>query len=196
MAPYNRQDRTGQKHGRFTLLASSEHQSKQGQYYWHARCECGTEKEVLPSDLIHGATRSCGCWQREVAKEVVARNGTKLPPGEAAFNRIVKQYRNNARAKNREWSLTKDECRAMLTGNCEYCGITPHRVMASNVKASSDNGVFTYNGIDRVDSELGYTPENTCSCCFECNRAKSNLTKQVFLEWAQRVAQHQTQEMV
>ena len=32
-----------------------------------------------------------------------------------------------------------------------------------------------YNGIDRKNSNLGYSLENIVPCCFICNRGKSNM---------------------
>lgn len=32
---------------------------------WTCRCECGTEKAVHASSLLHGKSESCGCWARE-----------------------------------------------------------------------------------------------------------------------------------
>jgi hypothetical protein len=59
---------TGQRFGR--LVA---------QYYapprkWLCQCDCGTEKFVTNHNLLKGATRSCGCLQRDTRKA----NGRKL----------------------------------------------------------------------------------------------------------------------
>ena len=45
------------------------------------------------------------------------------------------------------------------------------------------------NGIDRVDSKLGYLPHNVVSCCRLCNQAKSNLDPQEFIALCRRIAE-------
>lgn len=60
-------DLTGRRFGRLAVL-----------YYqpprrWWVRCECGTEKLVTGHNLLSGATRSCGCLQKETRKA----NGSK-----------------------------------------------------------------------------------------------------------------------
>ena len=29
--------------------------------YWHCKCECGTEKDVIQYSLTSGKSKSCGC---------------------------------------------------------------------------------------------------------------------------------------
>ena len=57
-------------------------------------------------------------------------------------------------------------------------------------KAFRALGHEAYSGIDRIDSSVGYEPNNVVSCCKICNYAKSNLTKDDFINWAIRVAEH------
>lgn len=62
-----RQDFTGQKFGRFTILKDVE--SKNGKRRVECECECGTVKIVGLSDLKAGKVQSCGCLRNERAKE-------------------------------------------------------------------------------------------------------------------------------
>jgi hypothetical protein len=61
-----RDDLTGKRFGRYTVIAFS-HRDKLGKIYWLCRCDCGTEKTVCGSKLKSGLTRSCGCYNREMA---------------------------------------------------------------------------------------------------------------------------------
>jgi hypothetical protein len=47
------------------------------------------------------------------------------------------------------------------------------------------------NGIDRLDSKVGYVEENVVSCCADCNFAKQRLSKSQFLDLVKRIAIHQ-----
>jgi hypothetical protein len=70
-------------------------------------------------------------------------------------------------------SLDYDIYCDIVTKPCTYCG--------------------KYNelevvGIDRINSEKGYTPENCTSCCEDCNRAKGTLSYEEFKNFILRVA--------
>jgi predicted Zn-ribbon and HTH transcriptional regulator len=73
------------------------------------------------------------------------------------------QYKNNAKKRNLAFNLTLHEFGEYWQEPCSYCG----------------SGIETI-GVDRVDSSLGYTVENTVSCCFTCNEMKMTRTK---AEW-------------
>jgi 5-methylcytosine-specific restriction endonuclease McrA len=50
-----------------------------------------------------------------------------------------------------------------------------------------DVGKGLKNGIDRIDSNKGYTMDNCVSCCWTCNRMKGNMTQQNFLEHISKI---------
>ena len=49
---------TNQKFGFWTALYPIK---KNNRIYWHCRCDCGEEKEVLQYSLASGKSKSCGC---------------------------------------------------------------------------------------------------------------------------------------
>jgi hypothetical protein len=65
----------GARFGRLTVLSEAEKRS--GDRYWCARCECGQETTVRQLSLRSGATKSCGCLQRETAGRIGRETGTK-----------------------------------------------------------------------------------------------------------------------
>ena len=71
MARGKREDLTGQRFGRLTVVNLNEEISKQkGRLYWNCKCDCGNEKVVYRGHLKSGRTSSCGCYQKEKAKEM------------------------------------------------------------------------------------------------------------------------------
>src|SRR5262245_25402196 len=52
--------------GRWTVIGPSKKRASDGRFYWHCRCECGTERDVCGGSLRHGKTLSCGCLTAEV----------------------------------------------------------------------------------------------------------------------------------
>ena len=63
--------------------------------------------------------------------------------------------------------VTVDIFITLIKGNCHYCGKEPNK----------------YNGIDRVNNELGYIDSNCVSCCSFCNMEKNDLPVEYFLKW-------------
>lgn len=43
-----------------------------------------------------------------------------------------------------------------------------------------------FNGIDRINNDIGYTVNNSFSCCWTCNRAKSNMSIELFTVWIEK----------
>jgi hypothetical protein len=142
---------------------------------WHVRCICGVTK-IMGSDKFP-QVKSCGCKQ-------------KLPKGIAARNRIFRDYRNNAKRRSLVWELTIEQFHELVTDDCYYCGAPPYAVCDE----PDLNGIFVWNGINRVDNTLGYPLSNVVTCCAICNHAKCAMPERDFLSWIERVAEYQRQK--
>ena len=59
----------GQKFG--SLTAMQFIRKKGSNTYWEFECECGNKVIVQKTSVMSGLTRSCGCLQREVAKQYI-----------------------------------------------------------------------------------------------------------------------------
>ena len=55
------------------------------------------------------------------------------------------------------------------------------------------HSTYVSNGVDRVDSSLGYIEENCVPCCKFCNYAKRALPVDVFIGWARQLVAYQDQ---
>jgi len=55
----------GNKYSRLTVVRYSH--SKNGQTYWECECECGGKITTRRNRLISGASKSCGCFNKERA---------------------------------------------------------------------------------------------------------------------------------
>lgn len=56
--------------GRLTVLYRAKDKEKKGSgILYHCRCSCGKERDIPVHNLISGATKSCGCLSRELAKQ-------------------------------------------------------------------------------------------------------------------------------
>lgn len=57
-------DLTGKKFERLTVLYKTDR--KQGnEWFWHCKCDCGNECDIVGVSLRTGRTKSCGCLKKE-----------------------------------------------------------------------------------------------------------------------------------
>ena len=142
---------------------------------WVCKCDCGKMVEVAGFNLENGDRVRCG---RDCPK-------FGWQTGDAAFNLVYGGIRRTAKRRNHEWGLTKEQVKEITSQNCHYCGVIPKQKYSK-----SPNGEYPYNGIDRVDSQRGYTLDNVVPCCGGCNMAKSNLDVVDFRDWVVQVYNH------
>lgn len=181
-----RTDLTGRKYDRLIVLKFSRYgETLKGRRraYWLCQCSCGNEVEVEVCRLKMGL-RSCGCLMTEIGiKTTKVLNDAyyqHMESGEADFNRLLNSYKQRAKRKNLDFSLTKDQFKAFTSRDCYYCGSSPTQGLPKN---PSPNGAYLHNGIDRVESSNGYSPDNCVSCCKVCNRAKNTMSITDFEKW-------------
>lgn len=158
------------------VVIEFSHLDKRWRRHYRVRCRCGTEKTVQGTLLRTGNTRSCGCAVREAARRRVIGHGV------AARNQVIAGYRHKAKISERVFDLTVPQFEAVAARPCFYCG-----AIRSNVAHSPHGtGDYTYNGLDRIDSQKGYTINNVVACCRGCNLAKSARGQGEFIEWVKR----------
>jgi len=175
-------DLTGKLFGRLLVTGfSHSHVQPSGnkRAMWNVRCECGSEKVLPYAHLAYGNTVSCGCYKKE-------GNSHKKPEGESSFNAKYNSYKTRAKRhkKNLVFELTKQEFKDIIVKPCHYCGCEGQEGFLPKKKT---NGVFKSNGIDRVDSSIGYTKTNCVPCCSVCNKMKLEMPYEVFLAQVQRI---------
>ncbi len=151
---------------------SKQYTTRSRHHFFKYRCHCGNEKIGNLYDIKRGSTTSCGCRRVNEAIEK-----------EAGLKSLYHIYKKGAQKRNYSFELSIDEFKLLTSQNCSYCGRAPHRFR----KSWSEHSVYTYNGVDRRDNTLGYVLENCVPCCSICNRAKSDLPYEEFIEWIQAV---------
>lgn len=95
-----REDITGKKFGRLTVKEFLYKQNKCN--FWKCICDCGNEIVVRQKDLRRGHTKSCGCYQRERAKEANTKHNlvgskiynTYLRMKQRCFDKNCERYKN------------------------------------------------------------------------------------------------------
>ena len=144
------------------------------------KCDCGGEVKTHSGSLLRKNTQSCGCLSRDVKSQ------TRLPEDWGVVHQILLQYKRHARDRDLSFELTKEEFRSLIDSPCHYCGDT-----GTNIKKTKDHDGYAHNGVDRVDSNFGYSTDNAVPCCKICNFAKRDLTFDGFMKWINRIVNFQ-----
>ena len=114
-----------------------------------------------------------------------------MPIKEASVNSKFSMYKHTANKRNIVFELTKDEFKEFTHANCFYCNEAPNERRFTNKKANSERiWVYNMNGVDRIDSSMGYTMDNCVPCCTQCNRAKMEHSSEKFKTWIIKVYKH------
>jgi hypothetical protein len=171
----NIKDLTGQVFGGLEVLEITDRRRKHGKngggsVVWKCKChDCGRECYMSSRTLLINQATSCGC--------------SKVATGKGIFKNILSNYKKNATERGFCWELTEEQTKNLIFSNCYYCGLEP----SNGGKRKIKGGVFTYNGIDRVNNEEGYYLDNVVSCCKPCNRATRQMTLREFEDYIFRV---------
>lgn len=173
----------GKQFGRLTVSAFHGY-DKHLHRIWRCECECGKEVYPCTGNLTSGNSTSCGCLASELRKLPTGRSPKgKLGIGVSAKNSTLMHYKVSARRRGHVWNISDAEAEVIFSSDCHYCGCNP----CHYTKTKKMNGGFTYMGIDRVDSSLGYEPGNVVPCCRRCNVAKNDMREEEFYLWVERV---------
>lgn len=95
----------GRKYGRLTAIKLDG--IRRGRTYWECKCECGTTKSFMASNLSRGNTRSCGCLSIDV---VIKQNKSRAT------------HRRTGTPEYRAWGSMKERCYRRTHASFQYYG--------------------------------------------------------------------------
>lgn len=181
-------DLTGLKINKLTVIEFAGYsQDKSKKPLWRCQCECGKEAIVRAHMILSGRTQSCGCVRKETSKKLAAKLGPqnrKMHPKISTAKYIWEHH-------NYKDGISFEIFLELSQQICFYCGRPPFRTYnrfdSDRSDYQLDNGNFTYNGLDRIDSTKGHTKDNVVPCCWNCNRAKNNMKFDEFVQWIKLV---------
>jgi len=168
--------------GQLTFVSKVE--SKNGATRGLFNCACGTiNYKTRITRVVNKETVSCGCLNGTASLDFAGKSRSNF----------VARYRGNAVARNLPFELTYDEADSLFKKNCHYCGNSPS--MDCNKYKGQRRGrerkPTLANGIDRIDSSIGYTAANCVPCCPQCNMMKNDYSVKEFLDQVERISRHQ-----
>lgn len=193
---YNFKDITGQKFNRL-LVKEFSGLTKDQKALWKCICDCGKEVVVQGKRLRTGHTNSCGCYKSDICREKTKKmslNNRQIP-GEANWNIFYKECEYKAIKRGLSFNLSLNKFKEVSKQNCAYCNCEPSsKNRLKNAKTYSKNWIeqsWIYkNGLDRINSNLGYEENNIVACCEFCNRMKTDFTLDFFLKKIEEIYKH------
>lgn len=169
--------RIGDVYTRLTIIEepfSKRNPKGKCERFVNCRCSCGTVKVVSLNSLRMKNTMSCGCLNIERASR------KRLSDEDRVKNSLIQEYKNSAKQRGLIYDLSPETLFSKVHENCTYCGnppSKPHRECES----------FLYNGLDRIDNEIGYVESNITPCCFFCNKMKGVLSVEDFMKHINKI---------
>jgi len=145
---------------------------------WTCRCQCGNIKDVIAGALKSGKTKSCA----------TNRCKARLSIRERFEKKILSIYKNGAKERNLPFKLTDEQFLLYVDKKCFYCGDPPKGLLEIEFKDSSE--FVVYNGVDRVDSSVGYELYNCVTCCSTCNEMKMDRSQDDFVAHVHKMSTH------
>lgn len=116
--------------------------------------------------------------------EQITRAPKKYSGIKSCYYKLYSKYRTNAAYRKHTFNLTEEEFFHLLQQPCHYCGKEPSQIVVNNGNSAS------YNGIDRVNNNIGYEVGNVVSCCGICNVMKQSFTEEEFFSHIKQIIAH------
>lgn len=197
---HNRANMIGKVYNSWKVLEYVETKGKTA--FYKALClECNKEFVVDGRNLRSGLSKRCvQCGLKSTRRKQTGKmKSVGIEPKLASYMKLYSHYKIRAIRKHREFTLSLERFIELLKGNCKYCGTEPRKLSQplKGSKYSSEKlelSTIKFNGLDRVDSNIGYTEENSVTCCEMCNKAKLDWPIEVFEDWIKRLCDFRTKQ--
>lgn len=156
--------------------------------YWEVECiKCGKlQVQSIPNIKRHKKETCLYCEHPNAVRNYNGGGGiVKYTLDERYYNYYKERINfnnTNTKRKFKLWELSLEEFTKIIHSDCFYCGGKPSKdnVWNKSGKRKTQEEEFYSNGIDRINSDKGYTIDNCVPCCKICNRMKSDLSLEEF----------------
>jgi len=144
-----KEDLVGKVFGRWTVIKSVDEKHGHNSDYWTCKCTCGKTSNITRYDLTNGHSKSCGCYSAYLLG-----------------NRKRKHGARNTRLYS-IWLSIRNRCNRVRNDNYKWYGARGIQVCDTWNKDfiafrewALANGYNDNLTIDRINSNMGYYPEN------------------------------------
>lgn len=183
------------RYGRLTVIFYKGKDNR-GLHLWECQCSCGNTKIVVGQNLSSGKSKSCGCLKDEFLKAKGNQYGLYEDRQEAML-KVQYSHLKRRHTKNNMVGVVIDyeKFKKLSKSKCKYCGTEYSKEIEDRLNESKSQKrlseeILKINGIDRLDSNIGYTNENSVTCCKTCNFAKNTLSESEFYLWIKKIYEY------
>lgn len=157
-------DLKGMTFGRLTVLYRDT-ASKRTK--WICECKCGKIKSIQATHLLSGATQSCGCYQKEKAREANLVHGYAKTPLHNRWKAMKQRCENMNNSRYKDYGARKiDICSDWHDFN-------------KFKKWALENGYQEGLELDRINNDKGYYPNNCRWCETKTNNRNRRITAKI-----------------
>ena len=188
-------NRIGMRYGRLNVIFYKGKDNR-GLHLWECQCSCGNTKIVVGQNLSSGKSKSCGCLKDEFLKAKGNQYGLYEDRQEAML-KVQYSHLKRRHTKNNMVGVVIDyeKFKKLSKSKCKYCGTEYSKEIEDRLNESKSQKrlseeILKINGIDRLDSNIGYTNENSVTCCKTCNFAKNTLSESEFYLWIKKIYEY------
>lgn len=186
-----RNDLTGQRYSRLTVLGLSRLRSSSGTMLWNCLCDCGNKVRVRTASLNNGNTKSCGCLKinnlrginNYQAQRMVKDYGVWISSRDPYYVRASQMW-----GRIKEYKIPTD-FNSIVDIAAYLKKITPKRCPVFKVPLTTGKQT-THKwspSADRIDPAKGYTRDNIQVISQFANVMKQNATNKELKQFARWV---------
>lgn len=176
----------GQKFGNLTVINFNINTK-----LYELLCECGHSINRIKT-VLYGKKPIKSCYRCRRKKE----------DGQTSYRELYNICKRAAQDRNLDFLLTMEEHTNLIIKKCYCCGNSPtpynrylkvdgrRRNRSEFTHDSYVNAAWvTVNGVDRIDSKLGYIKENVAPCCYNCNVGKGEMSLRDYIKHCNKVVE-------
>lgn len=176
----------GDKFGKFTVIKKVKHVTAAGNVEW--RWECTDEYGELCYKRARALYQEAEKHNQKIEKAQNAEYYEKMGMNQMGLRKhVFREYIRNAANRDIPMNLKFEEFNELIGQNCYYCGAEPIVHESLIDRSNKSEPMLKHNGIDRLDSSIGYEKDNCVPCCYICNRAKAQLGTKEFLAHIKKI---------
>lgn len=159
--------------------------TRNGHLRFTCLCDCGNSCNILGTHLKQGNTKSCGC-DRPIGCTHKQWNGVGEMSGEFWNSHIVRSASGEKGRRKIDLTLTKQEAWNLFLRQNRLCALSG--VPLEFPKKYKDKSWTA--SLDRIDSDKGYTLDNTQWVHKDINMMKNKFDNQYFIKVCKLIAQN------
>lgn len=169
----------GNKFGKLEVVEFLKIKPKRGKL-WKCLCECGKYKNVISTHLITKHVSSCGCL-------LLVRNA--INPNGLVSGIFYGAIERRAKDRGLEFTVTLEFLEELLIKQNSCCALSNIPIYI-NTKTIDYKQEKSTASLDRINSKIGYTPENVQWVHADINYMKLDFDQKYFIKMCQLIAKH------